>query len=224
MEMEWEKLRGALKSYPGLIRGEVDGLTHEQMAYANQEPPWARWSIDLQLRHIAFVTPVWLTLRAGKILRGEGYSFPESSQFITELAADRLRHIPPEAAPHREAVISFMQPWADLCCEIIDRESAERLRALRFTHYTDPAIVRPGDPIKPVDYQRMAADLHPSGFQEDPERPGLFHIEIGTMLRHIYWNVLAHLRTVQRLKMSQGLSPIQELPREGYLTLTEFFD
>ncbi len=224
MNEEWKKLRPALKNDPDLVDGEVEELTHEQMSYANEEPPWARWSIDLQLRHIALVTPVWLSLRAGEMLRREGYSFPETAKIIADLIAAGIRHVPPEAAPDLKAVISFMQPWADLCCEIIDRESAERLRALAFTHYTDPAVVRPGDPQKPVDYHRIAASLHPYGFQEDTERPGLFHVEIGTTLRHIYWNVLAHLRTVQRLKMRQGLPLVRDLPREGYLTLPEFFD
>ncbi len=224
MNEEWNKLRTALKNYPDLVYGEVEGLNHEQMSYANEEPPWARWSIDLQLRHIALVTPVWLSLRAGEMLRREGYTFPETAKIIADLIAAGIRHVPPEAAPDRKAIIAFMQPWADLCCEIIDREGEKRLRTLAFTHYTDPEAVRPGDPQKPVNYHRIAAGLHPHGFQEDPERPGLFHVEIGTTLRHIYWNVLAHLRTVQRLKMRQGLPLVRNLPREGYLTFTNFYD
>ena len=44
MNEEWKKLRVALKNYPDLVYEEVEGLTHEQMCYANEEPPWARWS------------------------------------------------------------------------------------------------------------------------------------------------------------------------------------
>ena len=224
MKEEWKNLRTAIKTYPNLVYKEVEGLTHEQMSYANEEPPWARWSIDLQLRHIALVTPVWLSLRAGEVLHRAGYTFPETAKIIADLIAAGIRHVPPEVAPDRKAIIAFMQPWADLCCEIIDREGEERLRSLSFTHYADPEAVRPGDPQKPVDYHRIAAGLHSYGFQEDPKRPGLFHVEIGTTLRHIYWNVLAHLRTVQRLKMRQGLPLVRDLPREGYLTLPEFYD
>ena len=117
-----------------------------------------------------------------------------------------------------------MQPWADICCNIIDREGNEKLRSLAFTYYADPETNRLGDPLKPVDYHRIAAGLHPYGYKEDPKRPGLFHVELGTTLRHIYWNVLAHLRTVQRLKIRQELSLVTDLPREGYLTLTDFYD
>ena len=91
MNEECEKLRTALKNYPDLIYGEVEGLTHEQMSYANEEPPWARWSIDLQLRHIALVTPVWLSLRAGEVLRREGQTFPETAKIIAELIAAGIR-------------------------------------------------------------------------------------------------------------------------------------
>ncbi len=224
MREEFSRLGAALKGYPDLVRGEVEGLTLEQMAYASQEPPWARWSIDLQMRHIALVTPAWLALRAGELLRQRGYAFPETAPIIAELIRAGVRHVPPEVAPHREALTDFMRPWADLCCAIIDREGAERLRSLTFTHYTDPDWVRPGDPFKPVDYHRMAAGLHPSGFREDPAKPGLFHLEVGAVLRHIWWNVLAHLRTIQRLKLLQGLPLAHELPREGYLTLPEFYD
>ena len=94
---------------------------------------------------------------------------------------------------------------------------------MSFTYYTDPEASRPGDPHKPVDYHRMSTRLHPFGFHEDAERSGLFHLEIGAVLRHVYWNVLAHLRTVQRQKLRQGLPLINELPREGYLTLPEFY-
>ncbi len=224
MNEEWSELKAALENYPDLVCAEVDGLTHEQMCYANEEPPWARWSMDLQIRHIALMTPVWLYLRAGEMLGREGYSFPDTASLIAQLIDSGIRHVPPEAAGDRAAVVEFMRPWAGLCCEIIDKESDERLRSLSFTYYTDPEASRPGDPHKPVEYHRMSIRLHPSGFTEDAERPGLFHLEIGAVLRHIYWNVLAHLRTVQRLKLRQGLPLKAELPREGYLTLPEFYD
>lgn len=224
MNEEWKKLRVALKNYPGLVYEEVEGLTHEQMCYANEEPPWARWSMDLQIRHIALMTPVWLSMRAKEVLLREGYTFPDTAGLIADLIDSGIRHVPPEAAGDRRAVVDFMRPWAALCCEIIERESEERLRSLSFTYYTDPDASRPGDPHKPVEYHRMSVRLHPFGLTEDEGRPGLFHLEIGAVLRHIYWNVLAHLRTVQRLKLRQGLPLNNELPREGYLTLPEFYD
>ena len=224
MNEEWKTLRVALENYPGLVYEEVEGLTHEQMCYANEEPPWARWSMDLQIRHIALMTPVWLSMRAKEVLLREGYTFPDTAGLIADLIDSGIRHVPPEAAGDRRAVVDFMRPWAALCCEIIERESEERLRSLSFTYYTDPDASRPGDPHKPVEYHRMSVRLHPFGLTEDEGRPGLFHLEIGAVLRHIYWNVLAHLRTVQRLKLRQGLPLNNELPREGYLTLPEFYD
>ena len=224
MNEEWNELKIALENYPDLVYEEVEGLTHEQMSYANEDPPWARWSMDLQIRHIALMTPVWLSMRAEEVLLREGYTFPDTAGLIADLIDSGIRHVPPEAAGDKKAVVDFMRPWAGLCCEIIERESEERLRSLSFTYYTDPDASRPGDPHKPVEYHRMSVRLHPFGLTEDEEHPGLFHLEIGAVLRHIYWNVLAHLRTVQRLKLRQGLPVKTELPREGYLTLPEFYD
>ena len=42
------------------------------------------------------------------------------------------------------------------------------------------------------------------------------------MLRQLYWEALVHLRTIHRLKLKQGLTPVAEIPREGLL-LDPFF-
>ena len=97
MNEEWRELRTNLADYPDLVYGEVERLNHEQMCYANEEPPWARWSMDLQIRHIALMTPVWLSMRAGEMLKREGYAFPIRQAFIADLSG-RASAVPPEAA------------------------------------------------------------------------------------------------------------------------------
>jgi hypothetical protein len=39
----------------------------------------------------------------------------------------------------------------------------------------------------------------------------------------VYYELLAHLRTVQRLRLHQGLGLIVELPRVGYLRLPHYW-
>ncbi|MEE9255986.1 MAG: hypothetical protein V3V56_02320, partial [bacterium] len=70
----------------------------------------------------------------------------------------------------------------------------------------------------------MASKLHPWGVSEDPERPGDIIIELGGALRQIHWEVLAHLRTLQRFKELLGLPVRLRLPREGYLSLPRFYN
>lgn len=226
MKEELPKLRESLHSFPDWVRDETEGLDIEQMAFAAREPAWARWSIELQIRHIALGPPVWLSRRAGEVLLKAGYIFPDSAEAIAKLDRAGVRFVPAEIVQHRNALIAFLRPWADLCCTIIDREGPEGLQSLTFSFLEDRPVGRrsQNDPKRAIDYHRILARLHPSGYTEDPDRPGLFHLHVGGVLRNIHWNVLAHLRTIQRLKNFMGLSSALELPREGYLTLSEFYD
>lgn len=56
----------------------------------------------------------------------------------------------------------------------------------------------------------------------DPRQPNHFHYTLEASLWMLYWEVLTHLYTVQRLKRAQGLSPRVDIPRVGYLTLSEY--
>ena len=185
MADEISGLRSALNDYPDWVAGEAAGLTPAQIAEDAPEPPWASWSIDLQIRHIAYLVPVWLTLRAGECLKEAGYEFPSSAETIADLSRRGRRHVPPEVARGPGDLTGFMRPWAALCCRIIDREGEAGLRALTFSYYADPEAQRPDDPFRPIEYHRIAARLHPSGYSEDPGRPGLFHLDMCAVLRHV---------------------------------------
>lgn len=224
MREELPKLRSALSLCPDWTLSETAGLTQEEMAFTAQEPAWARWSIDIHMRHLALSPCTWLCTRGGEALRESGYEFPASAKTLIQSRQAGIRHVPPEAAPDREAVVSLMRTWITLACSIIDREKPERLRSLRFSRYVDPEEHRPGDPKRVIEYSRIAARLHPMGYTEDPDRPGNFTIEIGAALRHIFWETLAHLRNIQRIKNLLNLPAAVDLPREGYLTLSEFYD
>ena len=39
----------------------------------------------------------------------------------------------------------------------------------------------------------------------------------------VFYEMLSHIRTIQRLKIYQGLSPNIELPRVGYLRLPHYW-
>ena len=228
--MSMSKLRAWLASYPDWILDETAGLNIEQLAFAAQEPGWARWSIDLQVRHMAMGAPNWLYLRGRDTVRAAGYDFPPTAETLADIRRAKGRHVPPEVAPHREAIISLMRPWSELCCAIFDRESPEGLAAKLvgddspYTRYADVKGRRPGDPKEQASYNRILVRLHPSGFTEDSHRPGAFTVNLGAGLRTIYWEILAHLRNIQRIKKLLGLPAVLELPREGYLTIPEFYD
>ena len=56
----------------------------------------------------------------------------------------------------------------------------------------------------------------------DEQDPTRFHYTLEASLWMLYWEVLAHLYTIQRLKRAQGLPTRVTIPRVGYLTLPEY--
>jgi hypothetical protein len=62
----------------------------------------------------------------------------------------------------------------------------------------------------------------PRGAWVDAQNPHHFHYTLEASLWMLYWEVLTHLYTIQRLKRAQGLPPRVEIPRVGYLTLPEY--
>jgi len=117
-----------------------------------------------------------------------------------------------------------MRPLFAVAAEVLDRETPETLRSIACLRIVDPEAWREDSPERPIDFWRMAARLHPFGVREDPARPGRFTVELAAALRQIHWEILAHLRSVQRLKGLLGLPARVSLPREGYLTLSKFYD
>ena len=134
------------------------------------------------------------------------------------------RHVPPEICPDRELLTAHMGMMHKFCIEILDRESPEYLRELKCLRLVDVEAWREDSPERPIDLWRMLADLHPYGVHEDPEAPRHFPMELIAVIRQIYWETLAHHRTIQRLKGLLGLPVRSDLPREGYLTVSKFYD
>lgn len=223
MGAEVPGLKEGLGRVPDQVAAETEGLTGEQLAYRQEEPVWARWSVDEQIRHIASPPCTWLLDRFRDGLTARGHKPPEID--LKALRARKRPFIPPEMAPDREAVIEFMRPLFRFCVEILERESSEDLRAVKFHFEVDPEATLLGSKTeKRIDFMRLWEKIHPFGIREDSERPGHFTFELGTLLRQIYWEALAHLRTIQRFKRIFGLPEKIAIPRLGYLTLPKYHD
>ena len=62
----------------------------------------------------------------------------------------------------------------------------------------------------------------PRGAWIDPHDANFIYYTLEGSLWMLYYEVLTHLYTIQRLKRAQGLEPGCVLPRVGYLTLPEY--
>lgn len=219
---EIPRLKKGLAACADWVAAEFADFSEAQMAFTRQEPVWARWSPEVQIRHMANVPFRWLHEQMGDPLRERGYAFPPLDAAAVREGGGRF--VPPEVCPDRASLIAFMRPLFGLAVQILDRENPEVLRAITCLRLVDPEAWREDAPEKPIDFWRMAAKLHGVGVREDPERPGRFTVELIAALRQIYWEILAHTRTTQRIKGLLGLPVRVQLPVEGYLTIPKFYD
>ena len=60
VRQEAEHLSQRLSGAADLVAREVDDLSGERMTFSRDEPVWARWSAEVQLRHMACVPCRWL--------------------------------------------------------------------------------------------------------------------------------------------------------------------
>lgn len=215
-------LRQGLSAAADMLAEELAGFPEARMDFCQDEPVWARWPAEVQLRHIACVPCRWLLgiFREGLLARG--YDLPGVD--MKTIAERGGRHVPPEICPDRASLIAHTRRMFDFCVEILDRETPESLRSLRCVRLVDTEAWREDSPERPIDLWRMLAGLHPCGVHEDPDEPGHFPMELVAVIRQIYWELLAHLRSIQRLKGLLGLPVAVNLPKEGYLTVSKFYD
>lgn len=218
---EIPSLRKSLAAAPSRVMDELSGLNPEQMAFSRNDPVWARWSADMQLRHIALMICRWLG-RFRAPLEERGHTLPEVD--LDAVMSGNGRHMPAAICPDQASLLAFIRAHCEVCTAILDRESPETLRALAGERAVDPEAHYTDSPGSFIGFARMAARLHPYGWEEVPGSPGRFRVELIAALRQIHWEILAHLRTIQRLKALLGLPETIPLPREGYLEMAEFYD
>lgn len=222
IEDEIAHLKRAFAIAGDRVAEEFKDFPEDQLGFTQDEPVWARWSAETQIRHMACVPCRWLHNLCGDFLRERGYTLPEID--MDQVNAGTGRHIPPEICPDVDSLIQFMREIHRFCIEILEKETPQSLRELKCTRLVDVEAWREDSPERPIDLWRMLAELHPYGVHEDPDKPGHFPMELIAVIRQIHWETLAHLRTVQRLKGLLNLPVKVDLPKEGYLTVSKFYD
>lgn len=204
-----------------MFHQEVEGLTDAQLDWEDPSEDWSRWSVRRQVSHVALAYFFWWAKMWGKTLWPE--SPPEDPVDFSQAAPDRYdRRLDEEKywrladlLPKFDEAISFAERAAD-------GRSAEDLHALRITRAFRPDLLM-GDTALPVyRFWMHVSTFHEGGISQDVEDETKFTFTLGGMLLQMYWEGLVHLRTIQRLKRKQGLSPRTQIPREGLL-LDPFF-
>jgi hypothetical protein len=217
VEMPDDPAEGAMPPYRRLVEwveAEVAGLTDNQLDLddLSHDKEWMWWSIRRQVSHIAWDALIFSHRRCAHLLWPDGDE-PEPIVW-------KHHHLGPEMKFDR--VLDEDLYWAlpDLVAKMavgigwLERVVAERtIDELR----ADETSIRGS-----YFWQYVITTL-PRGAGSDPDRAGYLRYTLEGSLWMVFYEQLAHIRTIQRLKLHQGLPLAVPLPRVGYLRLAEYW-
>ena len=216
-EMPVDPAPGTMPPYgllPVWLRAEVAGLTTEQLDLDDLSPDreWMWWSIRRQVSHIGWDVLVFTHRRCASLLWPDGndpqpvvwehHHLGRSMKFDRMLDEDLFWELP-DLFDKVDLGISWLE-------RLVREQPIEALRATE-------------ESVRGTEFWQYVISELPRGAGPDPDRPGYLRYNLEGSLWMVFYETLAHIRTVQRLKAYQGLPLAVELPRVGYLRLPEYW-
>jgi hypothetical protein len=208
---------GAMPYYPHLltwVKAEVHGLTDTQLDFDDTHPgrEWMWWSIRRQVSHMAWDALIFSHRRCAKLLWPDGnipapvvwehHHLGPAMKYDRVLDEDIFWHLP-------DLLNKFELGLAWLS-RVVTEQSIETLREMIAS-------------IRGTHFWRYVIQTLPHGAEMDPEREGYIRYNLEGSLWMVFYETLAHIRTIQRLKRHQNLPLAVQLPRVGYLRLPEYW-
>ena len=217
LEMPEDPTIGAMPYYPHLmmwVKAEIEGLTDAQLDFDDSHPDreWMWWSIRRQVSHMAWDALVFSHRRCAELLWPDGndpapvvwehhHSGP-SMKYDRVLDEDLFWHMP-DLLEKLQLGIS----WLDC---VVTEHAIETLRATVAS-------------VRGTCFWRYVIQTLSRGAEPDPKRETHIRYNLEGSLWMVFYEILSHIRTVQRLKRHQELPLVVELPRVGYLRLPEYW-
>ena len=182
-----------------LITPEVDGLSDEQLDFQSDRWEWSKWSVRIQLSHMAALTYRWLAVRWGETLFPDGEHGVEDLSVIAD-AADRGL----DSSRRLEVgdIMTRLEEGINLAQRVLDGRSVGFLRG--------HTLFREGQASSG---SQITMKAHRSGVTQTA---GGSVWTLEATMRHVYYEEITHLYNIQRLKRAQGLPTVVEVPRVGY--------
>ena len=180
---------------------ELEGLTDAQLDFESERWGWSQWSIRRNVSHVASGDFRWLLERWGRNLFPQG--LPDIGDWAGIMASPYDRRLDEGKYWELDSILAVFRQGLALAWSVLESETVASLRSREIE-------------------QRLTGGMpwqeaHPSGVRPDPTNPGQGYISLEATFRHRYYEYIAHLYNIQRLKKAQGLPAVVSIPIEGYL-------
>ena len=200
------------QAFYGWLCQEVEGLTEAQLDFDAHDPAheWMWWSIRRQVSHMAWDLLIVMYRRCHMLLWPDG-NVPTPIRWDDHrLGTMQYDRVLDERLFWQLAVlldkVKLGVHWAT---QVVTTVPVDTLRATVSRHRGTP-------------FWRHVIQVLPRGAWVDAQDPQWMHFTLEGSLWMLYYEVLTHLYTIQRLKRAQDLPTRVVLPRVGYLTLPEY--
>ncbi|MFQ5912755.1 MAG: polymer-forming cytoskeletal protein [Nitrospinota bacterium] len=205
-----------------MLEAELKGLTEKQLNFSAESPSWARWSIRRQVSHMANSVIFWLVGRWKDTLWKDRQPNAELVDISKgEHGHDRM--LDPEKYRDFKTLLRMLRRSYDLIREVASRESAQSLSRRKLVLQLSPDAKLGTSNESAHELWSKFSQVHNDDIVQDKKDPNTWIFTLEATLRHLYYEHLAHVRTVQRLKALQELKTQVTLPRVGYLTFEEYW-
>jgi len=217
LEMPTSSESGAMPWYPHIVdwvEAEIAGLSDDQLDFHNTAPEkeWMWWSCRTQVSHIAWDALVFTKRRAGHLLWPNGdiphpinwteHQMGPNNKWDRILDTNLFWQIPD--------ILSQLRLGIDWLTTLVEDQPIDLLRSETRT-------------VRGTEFWKYVVTTLPRGTRSDDQESSHITYDLEGSLWMVYYEMLSHVRSIQRLKLHQGLPTAIELPRVGYLRLPHYW-
>ena len=217
LEMPTEETSGAMPWYPHIaswVEAEIAGLTDDQLDFHDPSPEreWMWWWCRRQVSHIAWDALVFTKRRAGHLLWPDEATPDPINWGEHQMGPNNKwdRFLDPELFWEVPDLLDKLNLGISWLTRLVEQEGTETFRSEIKT-------------VRGTQFWEYVITTLPRGAAVSPEDNSQIVYTLEGSLWMVFYEMLSHIRTIQRLKIHQGLSPNIELPRVGYLRLPHYW-
>ena len=190
-----------------MVTAEAQGLSEEQLDFESDRWEWSKWSIRRNLSHMASGDFRWIWVRWGPQLFPQG--MPNGTELDALCDSPHDRRLDENKYWDVAVILEKLRQGLDLCWSVLSTETVSSMRT--------KVLETPSNTL-----WAEHPEIFPDGIREFPGDASKVYMTLEASFLHRYYEYLAHLYNIQRLKKAQGLEPVVEVPFQGYWALPDW--